>query len=164
VTTSLKARALEIAKTQIGVQERGGRNTGPEVDAYLLAVGKGPGFSWCAAFIVWCYAKAARELSYPGLPIRRTGKVTRLWRTSSGRYGGRAPSVGAIFCHASDPDDPESPGHCGLVVAIHNDGTFTSIEGNTNREGSRDGDSVWQHRRPLTYANLGFLDVARDVS
>lgn len=157
----LRTRALAIAKTQLGVTESGGRNTGPEVDAYLFAVGLPPGNPWCAAFVVWCYSQAAGELRILTLPIKRTGKVTRLWDTSSARYGRQAPKVGDIYCHATDPSQLESPGHCGIVTLV-TDTTFSAIEGNTNKDGSREGDSVWQHTRPLAYANLGFIDVSTE--
>lgn len=157
----LKARALIIAQSQIGVRETS-RNSGPEVDAYLFAVGLDPGNAWCAAFAIWAYIQAARELGIKELPLPRTGKVTRLWQKSSGRYGRRFPAVGDIYCHATDLHVLDSPGHCGLVVRTHADGSFTAVEGNTNSSGSRDADSVWQNRRELSYANLGFIDITRE--
>jgi hypothetical protein len=160
VSAELKARAVVIAKSQLGVQERGGRNTGPEVDAYLLAVGLQPGQPWCCAFVLWCYLQAASELGEP-MPLRRTGKVTRLW-DSSACFGRQGPSVGDIYCHATDPADRESPGHCGIVVAVRPDGAFTAIEGNTNKAGSREGNSVWSHPRALAFANLGFVDISAE--
>lgn len=159
----LKDRALLIARTQIGVQERG-KNTGPEVDAYLHAVHLPPGLPWCAAFVIWCYVAAARELGVRKVPLPRVGKVTRLWAACIGRYGHLwPPTVGDIYCHADDPTDPESTGHCGIVTAVRFD-SFTGIEGNTNRTGSREGDSVWEHRRPRSYANLGFIDVSHEIT
>lgn len=157
----LKTRALVIAQTQIGVRETS-RNSGPEVDGYLFAVGLDPGNPWCAAFVIWAYGQAATELKIREQLLPRTGKVTRLWQKASGRYGRRFPSVGDIYCHATDPKLLESPGHCGIVVRIHADGSFTGVEGNTNSSGSRAGDCVWQNRRKLEYANLGFLDVTRE--
>jgi hypothetical protein len=161
---ALKGRALLIAKTQIGVQERGGKNTGPEVDAYLDAVFLPPGQNWCCAFVVWAHVIAAMELHVTKLPFPRTGKVTRLWQATNTRFGKRwPPAVGDIYCHATDPLDPDSTGHCGLVTAVHAN-AFTAIEGNTNREGSRTGDSVWEHPRPRAYANLGFIDISHEIT
>lgn len=157
----LKTRALAIAQTQIGVREKT-RNSGPEVDAYLFSVGLDPGNAWCAAFVIWAYEQAARELKIVHMPLPRTGKVTRLWQKSAGRFGRRFPAVGDIYCHATDINVLDSPGHCGIVVRLHPDGAFTGIEGNTNSTGSRAGDCVWQNRRALDYVNLGFIDVTRD--
>jgi hypothetical protein len=161
LSADLKARALVIAQTQIGVRETS-RNSGPEVDEYLRAVGLDPGNAWCAAFVLWAYAKAARELKIGQFPLPRTGKVVRLWQKASARYGRKYPSPGDIFCHATDLTVIDSPGHCGIVIRTHADGSFTAVEGNTSSTGSREGDCVWQNRRTLAYANLGFLDITRE--
>lgn len=158
---ALKARALVIAKTQIGVRETA-HNSGPEVDAYLFAVGLYPGQAWCAAFVIWSYSQAARELGIHDLPLPRTGKVTRLWQKTAGRFGRRYPAVGDIYCHATDLQTVDSPGHCGIVTKIHPDGSITGVEGNTNSGGGREGDCVWMNPRKLDYVNLGFIDVTRD--
>jgi hypothetical protein len=157
----LKAHALTIAQTQLGVRETS-RNSGPEVDAYLFAVGLDPGQAWCAAFVVWCYMRAASELRIRSMPLPRTGKVTRLWHMSANRFGRDWPSVGDIYCHATDLKILDSPGHCGIVVRVHPDGSITGIEGNTNEAGSHDGVCVGPNRRAPAYVNLGFIDVTRD--
>lgn len=157
----LKARALAIAQSQIGVRETS-RNSGPEVDAYLFSVGLDPGNAWCAAFVLWAYFRAAAELRAHDVPLPRTGKVTRLWQKCAGRYGRRYPAIGDIYCHATDLKTLDSPGHCGIVVRIHVDGSITGVEGNTNSGGGREGDCVWQNRRTLDYVNLGFIDITRE--
>lgn len=159
----LKKRALAIARTQIGVCETG-RNCGPEVDAYLHAVGLPPGHPWCAAFVVWAYLQAARELQIRKFPLKRTGKVIRLWEAGAGRFGRKTPTVGDIYCHAKDPLNADSAGHCGIVSAVRADGSFSGIEGNTSEDGSREGRVVWENHRGPQYANLGFLDVAHEVT
>lgn len=159
----LRDRALAIALTQEGVRETA-PNSGPQVDRYLHAVGLPPGHPWCAAFVVWCYSEAARSLDIRELPIKRTGKVVRLWSTASARFAGSRPVVGAIYCHATTPGDPDSPGHCGIVTEVLPDGWILGIEGNTNRKGSRAGDCVWLNRRAPSYVNLGYLDLGNEVT
>lgn len=44
---------LQIAKSYTGTVDRGD-NTGPDVDRFLSAVGLGPGYPWCAAFVSYC--------------------------------------------------------------------------------------------------------------
>jgi hypothetical protein len=44
-----KQRALELALTQIGVEEATGQNDGP-VERYS----REKGVAWCAAFVLWC--------------------------------------------------------------------------------------------------------------
>jgi hypothetical protein len=160
----LRDRARAIAQTQLGVFETG-HNTGPEVDMYLKAAGLPPGQAWCAAFVVWCYVQAAKELGIKGpLPIKRTGKVTHLWQAGAARFGTQHPVVGSIYCHATKPKDPESPGHCGIVTIVHPDGAITGIEGNTNANGSRAGNCVWENTRHPWYVTLGYLDVGSEIT
>lgn len=156
----LRDRALVIAHTQVGRREQGGKNTGPEVDAYLRAVGLPPGHPWCAAFAVWCYQEAAKALGQPML-LARTGKVSRLFLRMRERYGRATPVIGAIYGHAKDPADPESKGHCGIVIALTRT-SFWAIEGNTNDRGSTDGTEVCERPRKMSYANLGFLDLGSE--
>lgn len=150
---------MAIARTQIGVKESGGQNRGPKVEEYLAAAGLPPGQSWCAAFIVWCYAQAQRELGMGSMAIKRTGKCARLWTASAPLWRSDRPSVGAIFIHLEDPTDPESSGHCGIVTAI-NDIAIEAIEGNTNAAGSRNGNIVREHPRPRSYVT-GYIDIGR---
>lgn len=162
---ALREDALAIALSQVGVKEEGGRNRGPQVEKYLAAVGLPPGHHWCAAFIVYCYLEAWRRHfnggSIPKLPLRRTGKVIQLWRYADAGWKSNLPSVGAIYCHANNPKDPESSGHCGIVTKIEGE-MILGVEGNTNTRGSPVGDRVRINRRPLGYVNLGFIDVGRE--
>ena len=153
----LRDRALEIAVSQIGVRESGRPNHGPEVEGYLWSVGLGPGYPWCCAFVIWAYTTAARELGID-MPLKRTGKVARLWRSSPTLWRSGLPSVGSIFIHLVDRDDPESNGHCGIVTRVNSYKSFNAVEGNTNQAGSRVGDRVLENTRDRNYA-LGFIDI-----
>jgi hypothetical protein len=51
-------------------------------------------------------------------------------------------------------------GHTGIVVSVNADGSYTTIEGNTNEAGSREGDRVAVKVRNLSDAKLkGFITV-----
>lgn len=49
--------ALQAAVDELnaGAGEEGGNNKGPWVKKYLQPAGLGEGFSWCAAFVSWCF-------------------------------------------------------------------------------------------------------------
>lgn len=156
--TPLVAQVLEIARSQIGVREQGGRNRGPIVDEYLRASGVDPtkdSYSWCAAFVVWCVRKAALDLGVAN-PLPRTPGVHKMWRRAEQRFCTQRPMPGAIFCI----DHGEGKGHCGFVDDVG--GThLTTIEGNTNVGGSREGDGVYQRLRRPDEVNLGYIDLSR---
>ena len=52
--------ALQAAIREInaGAGEEGGNNKGPWVRKYLQPAGLGEGYSWCAAFVSWCFLQA----------------------------------------------------------------------------------------------------------
>lgn len=57
-------------------------------------------------------------------------------------------------------------GHIGFVTAVRPNGLFTTIEGNTNAAGSRDGDGVYDRVRSLgllqKYPRHGFIRLEND--
>jgi hypothetical protein len=153
---------LNVARGCVGVLEVGGNNRGPQVEAWLKRAGGKPGDSWCMA-LQWCILDdACRQLGIVNVLRPRLGVV----RT----YGQLPPA-----CYLADPapgcwgfhHDLVDPGlgHIVLVEELPKPpitGVFT-IEGNTNREGSRNGNGVWRHTptmRPLAYFNLGWADVS----
>lgn len=42
---------IDIAITQIGIREEGGKNDGIPADKYM----QGQALEWCAGFVLWCY-------------------------------------------------------------------------------------------------------------
>ncbi|HLP41759.1 MAG TPA: CHAP domain-containing protein [Fibrobacteria bacterium] len=164
----LLRKVLKVAASQLHVREvPPDSNRGPEVDAYLRAAGldpEGQNYSWCAAFVYWCFEQAAGRGSNP---LYRTAGVLRHWR-EAGRRGTRRITAkeaqqnpglirpGFIFII----DSGGGKGHTGLVEAV-NGGLLTTIEGNTNGEGSREGGGV--HRlnyRKVADINTGYLDYS----
>lgn len=166
----LLAAALRVAASQIGVVERpSGSNRGPEVDRYLRSVGLDPAASshpWCAAFVYFCFATAAKQLGRRN-PVVRTAGVLDHWDRA--RAGGIA-TVTAAKAHIHeqlvrpgqifiiDTGSPGVIGHTGLVARVAV-GKLVTIEGNTNDGGSREGIGVFQREaRRIRDINVGFID------
>ncbi len=145
--TSFKVaqRAKEIGFWERGVMEQPlGSNSGPKVDRYLASVGFGPGFFWCMAFVHWCYYMAALELGLPN-PACRSALCQQVYNW--------AVNKGKIVAEPQDSDVflvPEPGGqsykHTGIIIRAGT-GTLTTIEGNTNDNGSRDGIGVFYRTR-----------------
>lgn len=163
MSIALRERALEIAVQEIGVHEIGGNNRGPRVEEYLASVGLPPGQPWCGAFVYFCYQQAARELRVIN-PLPKTGKVTRSFCLVSAQklWLSDRPSLGAIYYHSDDQEDPDALGHMGIVLSPGDAAIFHDISGNTNEAGSREGNCVRSQPRRRSFANLGFIDIGRE--
>jgi hypothetical protein len=149
---TLQEKALEVAITQIGVQEAPGhKNKGRDVEKYLASIGLGPGYAWCMAFMYWCFNEASEKMGRKN-PLFRTGGVLEQWRQRKATFRALTPQPGDIFIM----DYGKGTGHTGIVEKVNEDGTVDTIEGNTNDEGSREGYEVCRRKRPSAKI-LGYL-------
>lgn len=159
VPADLVEGAIAIALTQLGVRETT-TNAGPEVNRYLASVGLDPGVSWCAAFVHWVFGEASLALDVLN-PCPKTGGVLHLWELAPDEAKVSEPVRGAIVIM----DHGKGHGHTGIVESVNGGGLIETIEGNTNRAGSREGDSVARHIwRPEDGARgklLGYIDLGR---
>lgn len=163
----LLAQTLQFASGEVGVMEVPlGSNRGPRVDQYLTAVGLDPttgSFAWCAAFVFFCFQQASQASGVPNPAIKDAG-VLDVW-TRAGNQGIRriasaeansTPSLvqpGCVFVIRTGSEH----GHMGLVEQIAGVG-LTTIEGNTNLNGSPEGIGVFRRTgRTVSSINLGFI-------
>ena len=140
--------ALQIANLQLGVQEQPrGSNSGPEVDLYLKSVGLEPGYAWCMAFVYYCVGQAAAQLAVKNPLIKTGGVMLQANKTKLPKLTPRDAKVkpGDIFIMAFK----NGTGHTGFVEKIKN-GIITTVEGNTNNDGSREGFKVARRQRLLS--------------
>jgi peptidoglycan hydrolase-like protein with peptidoglycan-binding domain len=166
--SSLLRKVLDVAGREIGVREDPpGSNRGKKVEEYQASVGVDPGEPWCAAFVYWCFARAASDLDLAN-PMKekkcRTGSVVELWN--------HANANGAkIVTHDAALADPSrimpgmvfvitmtgGHGHTGLVSRVIGN-SLETIEGNTNDDGSREGIGVFRRiGRGIASINRGFI-------
>ncbi len=155
-------KVLAKAKSQIGVVEKPrGSNSGPEVDAYLKSVGLGKGYAWCAAFVYWCYDEVSKSTGIKN-PVYKTAGVMNHWNNTKGKKITSAAAVanpslikpGQVFIMSYGG----GLGHTGIVESV-NGGYLTTIEGNTNEGGSREGIGVFRRTgRKVNSINRGFIE------
>ncbi len=165
--TPLLAAVLETATTQLDVRETPGTpNRGPQVDQYVRSVGLDPagGYSWCQAFVYWCFAQASARLGVAN-PCVRTASVLEHWAKAplAARVDARAAADDPRLCRPGAVfiiDHGDGKGHAGLVTEVVS-GAVATIEGNTNQAGSREGDGVYEHARSIASINVGFIDYGR---
>lgn len=148
--SKLSEKALEIAITQIGVQEiPKNSNAGPDVEKYLKSIGLGKGYSWCMAFVYWCTNEASKKIGSNNT-LLKTGGVLAMWNAR--------PSLRVTVPQPGDImilDYGKGLGHTGFVEKVVGNNIHT-IEGNTNDEGSREGYEVCRRVRKLSTVK-GFL-------
>ena len=161
MTDDLLSNVVLIAAGEVGVREEGGRNRGPRVDQYILALGLYPagGYPWCACFVWWCFAQAVEKLGIAHNPCVRTASALNMFRGAPPFWKFTDPSrvrPGNVVVW----DHGAGKGHTGIVEGIDlATSVALTIEGNTNAAGHREGDGVYRKSRPLGDPQLtGFVD------
>jgi len=136
---------LAIAGSQLGTKETGYNGGGAR--KYQQFFGRGPE-PWCADFVSWVFTKAGIKTNSPYCPtfIQQLKKQGR-WK------GKRNPQAGDIVFFDWERDGKSD--HVGIVKHVNNDGSITTIEGNTGKPGGGP-EGVWQKQRyNITIAGYG---------
>lgn len=159
MSLDLASKAIEIARTQVGVEEvPRGSNRGPAVDEYLRSVGldsSRASYAWCAAFCSWSIAQAAKALGIKP-QFRGSAGALRLLEKNPGLILD-TPVPNSIFVM----DFGKGKGHTGFVYAIDPDGEkLWTVEGNSDSAGSRTGGSVVLLDTRRVSKCAGFLRIA----
>jgi hypothetical protein len=128
--------------SQLGVREATGHNDGVEVEKYLASCRLKAGNPWCAAFVNWTLEQCNAPHRESGWsPAWFTDKTTIL---SSGNDAGYRPQPGDVF--GIYFTEKHRVAHVGFILQWNGD-KVTTIEGNTNTMGSREGDGVYKKIR-----------------
>lgn len=151
---ALCARLADIAQAQVGVREHG-HNTGDEVVQFQRATWLPPGpWPWCAAFTAWVLRAWLRHTDVRDALHLGDDEAVQQWRCRDARaYGWEdwAQRRGLLILPESAPARRGDFvtfdfSHIGIVAA--DDGpSISTIEGNTNGTGSREGDGVYAKSR-----------------
>jgi hypothetical protein len=136
-----RERLIGIAKRYIGVTEKPlGSNRGQTIDAWNLAVGAPVGSFWCASFV----SAVVREFNWSSdddFPFPLSASCDDWLRNAKKRdLLFDHPAVGAIGL-VINPTNHNDATHIFIVDGYEN-GKYSSIEGNSNSGGSRNGTTV----------------------
>lgn len=140
-------RVLEIAAAEVGVHEDAAHtNHGARVEEYLACAGLPPGNPWCAAFVYWCFEQAAREFGIEN-PLVKTGYCPTIlnWGHKV-EITHQQPQPGDLFLVFHVVNGVRRVAHVGFVRSVVNTG-WSTIEGNSNDDGSREGYEVCVNAR-----------------
>jgi hypothetical protein len=134
-----RSSLVKLAENEIGVRELTGNNDGKRVELYLAWVGLKRGEPWCAAFISYLFHQIGNNKP-------RSGWSPDLFPDSRlARSALPGNIIGIYFA------DKHRIAHVGLIIH-EKDNWITSVEGNTNITGGREGDGVYRklrHRRTI---------------
>lgn len=156
---------LAYARTHLqqGAREVGGENAGPWVRLFMDGH-EGRAWRWCAGFVSFCMRQAGQTLGRP-LPIKASFSCDLLAAAADnaglllskpGPAQRASIAPGSLFLVRRSPGDWT---HVGVVESVDSD-VFHTIEGNTNDDGSAEGDEVASLTRG--YANKDFVVFAPD--
>ena len=129
-------QVLAVARKELGVKE-----SPPSSNKVKYTKWYGMTGAWCAMFVSWVAAHSGATAIIPRHAFTPDGVK---WFKSRGQYYSKG-KVGDIIYF-------EWPGmgrvsHVGIVEAVHSDGSYTTIEGNTDSAGGRTGGKVMRQRR-----------------
>ena len=145
-TISVTEAVLGTARALDPVRElEGQQNRGYFPDAINDFCGSPRGSSWCLNF---CHYVGIQTLGSARWPLGHDGNCDHLLRFA--RQLGiteHAPSSGALFLKLN-PDNTADATHAGFVDRVKPDGSFTTVEGNSNTDGSSNGNAVVRITRP----------------
>lgn len=141
---------VSYAGYEVGVKEAG-HNAGARVETYLSMVGLDKGNAWCMAFVYFILRKA-------GVDFIKTGSCSAAyeWAKANNRLTDK-PQPGDVFLLRGGNTGHK---HTGIVTNVQ--GTYVNtIEGNTNDDGSAEGDGVYRRTRKMT--GLDFIRTVDGV-
>jgi hypothetical protein len=147
----MKSQVVPVAELFVGwVRETTGKNDGPWVEAIQRTTGNKKGDPWCASFVNWVLDIAFRDMN----PLPATASCDVLLEFArKNQLLTNTPQPGDVFLVMRTKNDAI---HTGIVTEVKAD-TVKTIEGNTNREGAREGNGVWARERQR--AGLLFIRV-----
>lgn len=156
IVSNLVSEIIRIAKAEVGVREVGNTNCGERVDQYKAATWLNPkkGWPWCAAFVCWVIREA---LMFSGTKQTKTFKRPRTagawdfenWSLEQDATTWlRKPHRGDIL---SGDIVVFTFSHIGIAVSAPDaEGNVKTVEGNTDKKGSREGGGVYLKTRHVS--------------
>lgn len=154
---NIASEIVRIATAEIGVEEIDDTNCGERVNEYKSATTLDPNqpWPWCAAFVCWvirqAFIAAGASLKTPGFSRPRTAGAWAMeaWSlTQNATTWTRKPHAGDIL-----PGDIVvfNFSHIGFATSAPNAaGWISTVEGNTDTAGSREGGGVFAKRRNIS--------------
>jgi hypothetical protein len=160
---NLVSRMVQLAEGEVGVVEvPKNSNKGKRVQEYQKATWlEGTGWPWCAAFICWLIFKAIES----GISVSFSRPQTAgAWDFES--WARKQKGKGVVLLTSGEVKRGDIVvfkfSHIGFAVGDEDDDLIRTIEGNTDKAGSREGGGVYRKVRKKSEIRswIRFVDVA----
>ena len=165
---SLSLRRLAIALGELGQHEIPGAAQNPRIREYeqgarrnSLPVADSEDVAWCAAFVGWCTAKAAR-LGEKTSPWRIS--VAEIWQDAihagTAKAATYTPQPGDMILYKRNGQDPRNGGQghvCIVETSPDKNGLFTTIGGNEGGSLHHGGEVMRDSRRVSDVMIAGYV-------
>ena len=133
---------VRTIEKEVGIKEATGNNDGKRVEEYLRTTNLGKGFSWCASFVKWAFLKCGIKTPITAWsPTAHNSKNIVYFKN---RFE-QEPKPGDVFTIYSI--NQKRIVHTGFFYNFYNSRIYETIEGNTNNNGSSNGDGVYKRKR-----------------
>ena len=152
----------------IGQRETHGKNRSLLIDALNNRTGARLGDPYCQTAI-WCVADDLCRARGFKNPLPRTASSQSAWRQAPAKYRKNLTGKKGDFAYQRLRND-HSRGHAMMVAVdkVPGETKFFTLEANTNKAGSRDGDGFWEQTRSTDGTHekmfLGFVDVPQWIT
>lgn len=136
----LRAKVALTYTSQVGVMETLGANDSPEIREYLKVTNVKTPAAWCAAFVAYCYTSN-------GVPNPKSAWSPAYFSPKYCINAKDSPPLQAdVF--GVYYNNLKRIAHIGFIDRWPREGDyFITVEGNTNNNGSREGNGVYKKRR-----------------
>jgi hypothetical protein len=153
--TVLNKALVDLAVSQVGINEEGGDNDGSVVRMYQSVIGKAEKESWCVSFVQWCVREVDKKFGSKTV-LFPTESSQILWLKTPHIARIQKPEPGAIMIWTIYNNAlPSSRGHVGIIKEVLNTDYVMTIEGNTSiAAGEPDG--VYLKRRRISFLTGSF--------
>lgn len=161
-------RVIQIAKSYLGEKEKSGNQgfVNASIEKKMIADGWKNGEPWCCYAMEMIYEDAYPEYEKEFDRLFSGHCITTLKNFKAAGYIiSSKPVLGSLMVMQQFKNNVSTTnGHIGLVCEILLDDKWKSIEGNTNSNGSREGDSFQEKTRSPFYLRtgkrvIGFIDI-----
>jgi hypothetical protein len=152
-------KVIALAAKYWGLKEDPNNTFKPDtlLGKLLHRAGQSDGEPWCCYLAEGLYCEAYPELAHIFNKLFSANCVKTLENFRKAGYPISAvPEPGALMIMRTYKDNKPLPtGHAGIVTEVHSKNSWTSIEGNTNEVGAREGTTVLYKKRKLASPPTG---------
>lgn len=150
---TLAQAIVQVAAREVGTTEVNSSNCGPRVNEYKAATNlpAKEAWPWCAAFVCWVVREAMALCKVAETATFRRPKTAGAWDFERWSLAQDTTTQTKKWTHDIQAGDIVifTFSHIGIATGPPENGAVSTIEGNTDGEGSREGGAVLRKSRQL---------------